>query len=105
MTIAKDGEGMSASVTWRLPLTVSDSMNGDWTPMRKMLDWWAKKGVELKDPEPPEETLSCCMRMDHDTLAAVEAEAERLTKVTGRKWSAGRVARILWDTYGHKFSK
>ena len=29
MTMAKDGKGATASVTWRLPLEVSNDMGGD----------------------------------------------------------------------------
>jgi len=103
MTMAKDGKGASASVTWRLPLEVSNEMGGDWTPMRELLDWWAEEGEKLEVPDGPEETVSCCMRLDHKTLKALEAEAARMTKATGRKWSAGRVARELWGLYGHEF--
>ena len=105
MTMAKDGKGASASVTWRLPLTVSNDMDGDWSRMRAMLDWWAEEGDEIEVPDGPEETVSCCMRLDHDTLEMIEAEAARMTKATGRKWSAGRVARELWEMYGHEFAE
>ena len=101
--MAKDGKGASASVTWRLPLAVAAEMDGDWTPMRTMLDWWAENGEEMEVPDDPEETISICMRLDHGTLKALEKEAKRMSKLTGRKWSVGRVARELWAELGDEF--
>ena len=99
MTLAKEGKGASASVTWRLPLRVAAEMDGDWSPMRDMLDAWAQGDEELEIPEGPEETTSVCMRLDHDTLKALEREAKRLSKKHGKKWTAGKVARILWELH------
>ena len=98
MTIAKDGKGASASVTWRLPLGVATEMNGDWTPMREMLDAWAESGETL-EPEDPDETTSVCIRISHEALKALEKEAARLTKKTGKTWSVGKVARTLWELH------
>lgn len=98
MTIAKEGKGASASVTWRLPLRVAADMGGDWSPMREMLDAWAESGDEL-EPEEAEETTSVCLRISHDARKALEREAKRLSKKTGRKWSVGKVARVLWDLH------
>lgn len=72
-------------------------MDGDWTPFREVLDKWAKKAKPLKLPDGPEETRNCCMRQDPDTVKALEKEAKRLTKVSGRKWTAGKVAREIYD--------
>lgn len=99
MTLAKDGKGATASVTWRLPLRVAAEMDGDWTPMRELLDEWAESGDEIEVPEGPEETTTVCLRVEHDTLAALEKEAKRLTRATGRRWSAGKVARLLWEIH------
>jgi hypothetical protein len=98
MTLAKEGKGASASVTWRLPLRVAAEMNGDWSPMRDVLDEWAEDYYEL-EPEESEETTSVCLRISHDTLKALDREAKRLSKVTGKKWTAGKVARALWDLH------
>jgi hypothetical protein len=99
MTLAKEGKGATASVTWRLPLRVAAEMQGDWTPMREMLDNWAESGDELELPDGPEETTSVCMRLDHETLKALEKEAKRLHKIDGKKWTAGKVARLLWEIH------
>ena len=42
MTLAKKGEGATASVTWRMPRRVAESMNGSWDPMRAMLETMAE---------------------------------------------------------------
>lgn len=98
MTLAKNGKGATASVTWRMPLNVAAEMDGDWSPMREVLDAWAETGDEL-EVEDPEETTSVCMRIAHDTKKALDREAKRLTKLTGKRWSAGKVARVLWELH------
>lgn len=98
MTLAKDGKGATASVTWRMPLRVAAEMDGDWSPMRTMLDAWAESGDEL-EVDDPDETISVCLRISHEAKKALDREAKRLTKLTGRKWSAGKVARVLWDLH------
>lgn len=50
-------------------------------------------------PEGPEETTSCCMRMDPETLKVLEKEAKRMAKATGRRWTAGKVAREIYDRH------
>jgi len=96
MTIAKEGKGASASVTWRLPLTVAADMNGNWDPMREMLDKWAESGETL-EPAESEETTSVCLRISHAAYEALVKESKRLSKETGKKWSVGKVARTLWE--------
>lgn len=98
MTLAKDGKGATASVTWRMPTRVAVEMDGDWGPMREVLDTWAESGEEL-EVEEPEETTSVCLRISHETKKALDREAKRLTKITGKRWSAGKVARVLWDLH------
>ena len=53
----------------------------------------------MEVPEVPEDTTSCCMRISVETLAALEKEAKRLTKATDRKWTAGKVARFIYDRH------
>ena len=98
MTLAKKGEGATASVTWRMPRRVAESMNGSWDPMRAMLETWVESNTEL-DPADPDETTSVCLRISHEAKAALVAEAARLTKLTGKKWTEGRVAKVLWDLH------
>lgn len=87
------------SVTWRLPIRVAQAHANDWSEFRKVLDEWAENGEELAEPEPPEDTTSCCMRVDRETLKELEKEAKRLTKVSGRRWTAGKVAREVYDLH------
>lgn len=99
MPTAKDpSTGKSRSVTWRLPVRVAEEHTNDWSEFREVLDEWAESGEEL-DPDGPEDTISCCMRIHHETLAELEKEAKRLTKATGRRWTAGRVAREIYDRH------
>ena len=87
------------SVTWRLPIRVAEEHANDWSEFREVLDNWAEKGDELEAPDPPEDTTSCCMRVDRDTLKELEKEAKRLSKETGRRWTAGKVAREVYDRH------
>jgi hypothetical protein len=87
------------SVTWRLPTRVAEAHANDWSEFRKVLDEWAENGSELETPEAPEDTTSCCMRVDKGTLAELEKEAKRMTKKTGRRWTAGKVAREVYDIH------
>lgn len=100
MPLAKDpSKSISRSVTWRLPTRVAEEHGGDWSEFREVLDGWAKKGKPLEIPEGPEETTSCCMRIDPETLKVLEKEAKRMTKATGRRWTAGKVAREVYDRH------
>ena len=81
------------SVTWRMPV---------WVASRDILDKWAEQGEEMEIPDIPDETTSVCMRVSVDTLAVLEKEAKRLSKKTKRKWTAGKVARRIYED---KFEK
>lgn len=88
------------SVTWRMPVWVAKEFSGDWSGFRELMDEWAEEGEPLEIPDVPDETTSVCLRMSVDTLAVLEKEAVRLTKKTKRKWTAGKVARKIYeDTY------
>ena len=95
----KNDKPETKSVTWRLPLRVAEDHENDWSEFREVLDEWAEEGEPLEVPETPEDTTSCCMRISKATLAALEKEAKRLTKATDRKWTAGKVAREIYDRY------
>lgn len=100
MPTAKDpSTSETKSVTWRLPIRVAEEHENDWSEFREVLDEWAESGEELEVPDAPEETISCCMRMRPETLKALEKEAKRMTKATGRRWTAGRVAREIYDRH------
>lgn len=93
-------------VTWRLPVRVASDMGcvpgqrghagGDWSWFRAVLMDWAENPEPL-DAEVPEETAVYTMRMPPEVLKALDREAARLSKATGRKWTRARVAREVWD--------
>ena len=85
------------SVTWRMPLWVAQEFTGDWSGFRDILNEWAETGEPLVLPEVPDETTSVCMRVSLETLAVLEIEAKRLSKKTKRKWTAGKVARKIYE--------
>jgi hypothetical protein len=84
------------TVTWRMPVWVANEFAGDWSGFREILDDWAEE-AEPVDPEEGEETTSVCMRVNEDTLKKLDREAKRLSKKTRRKWTAGRVARKIYE--------
>jgi len=90
------------SQTWRMPVWVAEEFAGDWSGFRDILDKWAAEGEELEIPDVPDETTSVCLRVSVDTLAVLEKEAKRLSKKTKRKWTAGKVARRIYED---KFEK
>jgi hypothetical protein len=85
------------SMTWRMPVWVAAEFSGDWSGFRDILDNWAQEAEELDIPENPDETTSVCLRVSLKTLAMLEKEAKRLTKKTKRKWTAGKVARKIYE--------
>lgn len=87
----------STSVTWRMPIWVAEEFAGDWTGFRDILEAWAKEGECLEIPEVPDDTTSICIRLPLETLAALDKEAKRLSKFTKRKWTAGKVARKIYE--------
>lgn len=84
-------------VTWRMPLWVAEAHAGDWSEFRDVLEKWVEEGEELEIPDIPEETTSVCLRMPVDILAVLDKEAKRLSKYTKRKWTAGKVARKIYE--------
>jgi hypothetical protein len=87
------------TVTWRLPVRVAEDNEGSWTPFREHLEKWREAGCPGLDPEVPEETKHVGLRVSPELIADLEKEAERLSKETGKRWTAGRVAREVWDTW------
>jgi len=86
------------TVTWRLPVRVAADNSGDWEHFREHLKMFVESG-DLLEVEPPEETKHVSFRVPRDILKALNAEAERLTEETGTRYTAGRVARIIWDEW------
>jgi len=85
------------SVTWRMPKWVAEAHAGDWSEFRDVLNQWAENPEQL-DIEQPEETTSVCLRVPVDTLAELEKEAKRLSKLSKRKWTSGKVARVIYES-------
>jgi len=84
-------------VTWRMPVWVAEAHAGDWSEFRDILAKWVEEGEELEVPDAPEETTSVCLRMPVEVLSALEEEAKRVSKHTKRKWTAGKVARKIYE--------
>jgi hypothetical protein len=84
-------------IVWRLPVRVASEMEGNWDPFRDVLSRWAETGEQL-DPA-LDETKPVGISVPEETLQALEREAKRLTKLTKQKWTAGRVARLVWENY------
>jgi len=85
------------SVTWRMPKWIAEVHAGDWTDFRGVLDAWAEEGEPLEDPDQPEETTSVCMRLSTETFELLDQEAQRRSKMSKRKWTAGKVARLIYE--------
>lgn len=49
--------------------------------------------------EPTEPTEQACFHVDAKTDAALRKEAERLTNLTGKKWTISKVAAAVLDQY------
>lgn len=88
---------VTQSVTWRMPKWVAEAHAGDWSEFRDVLNQWAANPEQL-DIEQPEETTSVCLRVPVDTLAELEKEAKRLSKLSKRKWTSGKVARVIYES-------
>ncbi len=95
--IETEEKAETKSMTWRMPVWVAEEFAGDWSGFRDILDKWAEEGVELEVPDVPDETTSVCLRVSLPTLAKLEKEAKRLSKTTKRKWTAGKVARKIYE--------
>lgn len=85
------------TVNWKLPTRIAEDNAGDWTPLREHLAAWVESGEEL---EVERDVLKpACLRVPTDIVEALDAEAERLTKVHGKRYTSGLVARLIWDTW------
>ena len=84
------------SVTWRMPTWVAKAHAGDWSEFRDAIEDWAEEAEEL-EIELPEETTSVCLRMPIPVLDKLEKEAKRLSKLSKRKITAGKVARMIYE--------
>lgn len=86
------------TVHWRFPARIASDNAGDWTALREHLAAWADAGATL-EVDDPDETTRVCMRMPAPIVRALERVAKRLTKKHGKRWTAGRVAREVWDAW------
>jgi len=91
-------ESPNQTITWRLPVRVASENSGNWEPLREHLRTFMEQEGQL-DPEVPEETKHVSFRVPTDVLEYLEDEAQRLSITTGKRWTAGRVARHVWDEW------
>jgi len=82
-------------VVLRLPESIADRHQGDWTGLRELLSKWVSEGDYL-DPVTREPTRQVCFSLPTDTAEALEDEAERLTEATGERWTVSRVVSEIW---------
>jgi hypothetical protein len=92
-----DTPAPTQTVNWRLPTRIASDNAGDWDPLREHLAAWAESGEKLA-PE-IDDTAPACMRMPVSIVKALEKEAVRLSKKHGKRFTAGSVARLVWDTW------
>jgi hypothetical protein len=85
------------TVNWKLPTRIASDNAGDWTPLREHLAAWAESGEQL-DVE-PDPLAPACLRMPTEIVEALDREAKRLTKKNGKRYTAGLVARLVWDEW------
>ena len=86
------------TVNWRLPVRIASDNEGDWTPLREHLEAWANAGGELDVPD-PDTTQRTCLRMPTDIVQALDKVAKQLAKKHGKRYTAGYVARLVWDLW------
>lgn len=85
------------TVNWRLPKRIASDNAGDWTALREHLEAWAESGERLEVES--DETGPACLRVSSRVLKALDREAARLSKKHGKRFTAGSVARLVWDTW------
>lgn len=93
----------------RLPASIKESLEVgdrapkrgqlDWSPVREVLDGWAKRAKQLK-PDQEDPTEQVCFHVSHGTAEALRREADRLTEATGSKWTVSKVVAALWAEHG-----
>lgn len=83
-------------VNWRLPTRIASDNGGDWSALREHLAAWVEAGCPL-EVEAPDLTKNCGLQVPHSTLRALKKKAAELTKKHGKRYTAGYVARLVWD--------
>jgi len=86
------------TVHWRLPVRVASDNEGDWTALRAHLAAWVDAGATL-EVEDPDATQRVCLRMPSAIVEALDKVAAQLTKKHGKRYTAGYVARLVWDEW------
>lgn len=96
-------------VDWRLPGKLeADMANGGGLPkrqrsekwqsnLRTLLDGWAERSGRVEYDPAAETTRMCPMYVRSETVRKLEAEARRLSELTGKMWSAAAVVRLVWE--------
>lgn len=96
--MSKRTEQPTQQVHWRLPANlVADCIERDgenWAQgFRDLLERW---GIRDRRLDVPTGTVSKSFSMPSNLLHKLETEARRLTRITGREWTAMQVAREIW---------
>lgn len=103
MDTTKITKNDTRAVSLRLPTELVDdceehAKDGEqWTDqLRKMIGHWREAGAKCDVPKNAEDTKMVMLSLPVEDLVALEREAERLTKRTGKAWSVARVVRLIW---------
>lgn len=103
MDTDKTTKNDTRAVSLRLPTELVDDMEEHaradeaWTDqLRKMIAKWRRDGGRCDVSKNAEDTKMAMLSLPVDDLVALEREAERLTKLTGKTWSIARVVRLIW---------
>lgn len=85
------------TVGWRLPMDMIEGLGAD--GVRDMLGRWLDDGAELAMPQPdaPEQTRNVCWSIPADVMAELDRWAAKATQATGQRWTAARVARLIFE--------
>jgi deferrochelatase/peroxidase EfeB len=94
----------TARLVLRLPQSIGDSLElgprnqRDFSPLREVLDRWAKKAKPIEVVSDPSKQV--CFHVNASTEDALWKEAERLTEETGQVWTVSMVVARLWAENG-----
>lgn len=103
MDTEKTTKNDTQAVAMRLPVELVDDMDERkrddeaWTDeLRRMISKWNADGGRCEVSKNAEDTKMAMFSLPVDDLKALEREAARLTKHTGKAWSIARVVRLIW---------
>lgn len=100
---ASDEDAGTARLVLRLPSSISEGLElgprnqRDFSPLREVLDRWARRAKPLKVASDPPKQV--CFHVNAETEVALREEAERLTEETGQAWTVSMVVARLWEEF------